>query len=133
MDSDDPDGMQWNPWAQRSGGSPGASGARIAARHLLAAQCRADTADEVAERLVALHATDSANVYLSVAARLREPRTVFAGLDEALYGERPTLARMPAMRRTMFVLTREMAPAAYAATARHIAARERKGLLAHLA
>lgn len=107
--------------------------ARIAARHFLAERRLADTADEVARRLVALHATDPASVYLSVAARLREPRTAFEGLDEALYGEQPTLTRMLAMRRTMFVLPRQTAPAAYAAAGRHIAARERKGLLTFLA
>jgi hypothetical protein len=107
--------------------------ARVNERHLLGAGTGAETAQEVVERLVALHATDPATVYLSVAARLREPGSVFAQMDEALYGEPPALARMLAMRRTMFVVTRRAAPAVYAAAGQHIAARERKGLLAFLA
>ncbi|MBM9505111.1 winged helix DNA-binding domain-containing protein [Actinacidiphila acididurans] len=107
--------------------------ARLAARHLLDAGDGAGSVTEVVERLVALHATDPATVHLSVAARLRQPERMAALMDEALYGRPPALVRMLAMRRTMFVVTRQDAPAVYAAAGQQIAARERTGLLARLA
>jgi hypothetical protein len=104
--------------------------ARLGARHRLAAGHRAVTAEEVAESLVALHGTDPATVYLSVAARLRAPGT--AEVERALY-EDGSLLRLLAMRRTMFVVTAASAPVVYAAAARAVAADERKKLLAYLA
>ncbi|MBD0738473.1 winged helix DNA-binding domain-containing protein [Streptomyces sp. CBMA29] len=89
--------------------------------------------EEVADALVALHATDPATVFLTVAARLREPGDGVGALEEALYGETGSLVRMLAMRRTMFVVGRAAAPGVYAAAGRQIAAKERKGLLAFLA
>ena len=91
--------------------------ARVAGR-LLGAD--SGTPEEVVRRLVALHATDPATVYLSVAARLADPAGAVDGLDEALYGERPTLGRMLAMRRTMFVVARDVAPQVYAAAGRPV-------------
>lgn len=102
-----------------------------AAGRLLAADCAGG--EDVVRRLVALHATDPATVYLSVAARLAEPAGAVIGLDEALYGERPTLARMLAMRRTMFVVARDEAPRVYAAAGRPVAVKLRKDLLGFLA
>lgn len=96
---------------------------RLAGRQLR----RARACEEVVAALVALHATDPATVFLSVWARGAQ------GVEEALYGETGTLVRMLAMRRTMFVVSRETAPGVYAAAGRQIAARERKGLLAYLA
>lgn len=102
-----------------------------AAARLLAAD--GTDVEGVVRRLVALHATDPATVYLSVAARLAEPAGAVAGLDGALYGEPPALARMLAMRRTMFVVTRDAAPQVYAAAGRDVAVRIRKDLLGFLA
>lgn len=102
-----------------------------AARRLLARG--AGDAQEVAEALVALHATDPATVFLSVGARLAAPETAVQAVEEALYGPEAPLARMLAMRRTMFVVTRDLAPDVYAAAGRPIAANERKKLLAFLA
>jgi hypothetical protein len=89
--------------------------------------------EEAAEGLVALHATDPATVFLTVAARLREHGGGVAALADALYGETGTLVRMLAMRRTMFVVTRASAPMVYAAAGKQIAAAERKKLLTFLA
>jgi Winged helix DNA-binding domain len=107
--------------------------ARIAARHRLGAGRAARTCEEVADALVALHATDPATVFLSVGARLADPGTALPLVEHALYGERPSLLRLLAMRRTMFVVTRESAPDVYAAAGQQIAARERRKLLKYLA
>ncbi|MGW2863913.1 winged helix DNA-binding domain-containing protein [Streptomyces sp. NPDC001205] len=100
--------------------------ARLGARHLLAPAARAATPEAVAEAVLGLHATDPASVYLSVAARLRTPSV--ADLERALYEDR-TLVRMLCMRRTMFVVPRELAPVVDASTARAVAARERRNLV----
>ncbi|RKT55061.1 winged helix DNA-binding domain-containing protein [Saccharothrix australiensis] len=102
--------------------------ARLGARHLLAAP--AATPEEVADAVVALHATDPATVFLSAFARLAEPSV--AAVETALYEDR-SLVRLLAMRRTMFVVTAKSAPVVDAAAARPIAVRERARLLEHLA
>ncbi|MFI1094589.1 DNA glycosylase AlkZ-like family protein [Streptomyces sp. NPDC020917] len=89
--------------------------------------------EEVTRSLVALHATDPATVFLSVDARLAQPEGSIEAVEEALYGPQAPLVRMLAMRRTMFVVTRDVAPDVYAAAGRPIAANERKKLLAFLA
>ncbi|MFD7336047.1 winged helix DNA-binding domain-containing protein [Streptomyces violascens] len=99
--------------------------ARLGARHLLSPAARARTPEAVAEAVLGLHATDPASVYLSVAARLKDPSV--ADLERALY-EDHTLVRMLCMRRTMFVVPRELAPVVDASTARAVAARERRNL-----
>ncbi|GAA0597800.1 winged helix DNA-binding domain-containing protein [Streptomyces crystallinus] len=99
--------------------------ARLGPRHLLTPATRAGTPEEVARRLVALHATDPATVFLSVAARTADASA--AELERALY-EDHSLVRMLCMRRTMFVLPTEFAPVADAAAARAVAVRERAGL-----
>jgi hypothetical protein len=104
--------------------------ARLAVRHRLAAGHRAATAEEVTESLVALHGTDPATVYLSLAARMRLPGT--ADAERALYEDR-SLVRLLAMRRTMFVVTEAFAPVVRAGAARAIAADERRKLLKYLA
>ncbi|WP_333769552.1 winged helix DNA-binding domain-containing protein [Streptomyces sp. IBSBF 2435] len=88
---------------------------------------------EVVERLVAVHATDPATVYLAIAARLPDPGGAVSAVERELYARPPGLTRMLAMRRTMFVVTRPFAPGVYAAAGRRIAVKERKSLLAHLA
>ncbi|MEU9253742.1 winged helix DNA-binding domain-containing protein [Streptomyces sp. NPDC048270] len=100
--------------------------ARLATAHLLAPGARAATPEQVADALLALHATDPATVYLAAAARMADPAP--ARLERALYEER-SLLRMLCMRRTMFVVPRDLAPVVDASTARAVAARERKNLL----
>ncbi|QMU76429.1 winged helix DNA-binding domain-containing protein [Streptacidiphilus sp. PB12-B1b] len=104
--------------------------ARLATRHLLAPAARADTPEQVADALVGLHATDPATVYLAAAARLAAPAP--DAVERALYQDL-TLVRLLAMRRTMFVVGRDLAPVVDSAAARAVAARERRNLLAHLA
>ncbi|HEV7664876.1 MAG TPA: crosslink repair DNA glycosylase YcaQ family protein, partial [Chloroflexota bacterium] len=100
--------------------------ARLARNHLLAPAARVTTPLDVARGIVALHATDPATVFLSAAARLQQPTA--AAIECALYDER-SLIRMLGMRRTMFVVTREMAAIVQAACTQAIAAQQRK--LAH--
>lgn len=100
--------------------------ARLAVRHYLGAGSqRADPVD-VAQGIVAYHATDPAAVYLSAAARTgpADPAT----LDSALYDDR-TLVRMLGMRRTMFVVPTALLPIVQAACTDAIAVRERKQTL----
>ena len=78
--------------------------ARLVARHHLATP--ADSIEQVAGDLVGLHSSDPATVYLSLWARLASFKT--ADLGDALY-ERRSLLRLLAMRRTMFVVPRELA------------------------
>jgi hypothetical protein len=105
--------------------------ARLATRQLLSPGARMPTPETAADALVALHATDPATVFLALATRLTAPS--IAAVEQSLYGEKPALVRLLAMRRTMFVVGRELAAVVDSAAARAIAAKERKGLLAHLA
>ena len=108
---------------------------RLAVRHALASGSRVggeppDPA-EVARRLVALHSTDPATVYLSVVARTAEQ--VSPGVIEASLYERRDLIRMLAMRRTVFVVPAESVPILQASTTDRVAAEQRARLLKHLA
>jgi hypothetical protein len=98
--------------------------ARLVARHRLGPS-RAESPTGVARSLVALHSTDPASVYLSVWARTTE----FAppDLEHALYEER-SVVRILGMRRTLFVVPRELVPVVYAACTRTIAASQRRRL-----
>lgn len=79
--------------------------ARLGARHRLAVP--ASDVVQAADSVVALHSSDPVTVYLS--ARARVPGFKQGDLDHALY-EKKSLARILAMRRTMFVVPVEMAP-----------------------
>jgi winged helix DNA-binding protein len=106
---------------------------RLAARHALAPPHRAGAGQsapaEIARRLVALHATDPATVYLSVHARTATPVT-HAAIEDALYGRRE-LVRMLGMRRTVFVVPAESVPVVQASTTDRIA-RDQRALLLKL-
>jgi len=104
--------------------------ARLVRRHHLAPAAPAGSALEVASDLVALHSTDPASVFLSAWARLRQPTV--ATIEAALYEDRQ-LVRMLGMRRTVFVVPREVAPVVQAACARAIAADQRQRLVAFIA
>jgi hypothetical protein len=99
--------------------------ARLARRHRLVAETRADGAVEVAESVVGLHGTDPASVYLAAAARMRS--ATIAGIGAELYEER-SLVRMLAMRRTMWVFPIELAAVAQVAATDAVAANERRRL-----
>jgi hypothetical protein len=95
--------------------------ARLGHRHLLAAPAAGP--EQVTAALLALHATDPASVFLSVAARTRDGGP--AQVEDALYGRR-SLLRMLAMRRTMFVVPTDLAPVYQAACARAVAGAQRR-------
>src|SRR5262245_17369232 len=104
---------------------------RLAVRHALAPAQRVDGTPPdpalVARRLVALHSTDPATVYLSVLARIATtaPATL---IDESLY-ERRDLVRMLAMRRTVFVVPAESVAIVQASTTDRIAMDQRAKLV----
>ncbi|MEA2683353.1 MAG: hypothetical protein QOK05_1681 [Chloroflexota bacterium] len=97
--------------------------ARLGRNHRLAAEARARSTTEVAESLVALHSTDPASVYLSVFARVLVPSVEEVGA--ALY-DRREVVRMLGMRRTMFVVPRELVPVVQAGATDAVAVRMRR-------
>ncbi|HEX6336933.1 MAG TPA: crosslink repair DNA glycosylase YcaQ family protein, partial [Jiangellaceae bacterium] len=104
--------------------------ARLARRHLLAAEARISDPAEVARAIVAYHATDPATVYLAAAARTGYVPP--SALDAALYDDK-TLVRVLGMRRTMFVIPAGLWPAVHAACTDAIAANERRQTLKMIA
>lgn len=103
--------------------------ARLARRHRLAPEARADDPVQAARSVVALHGTDPSTVYLSAWARMTAGDV--ASVERALYHDR-RLVRLLGMRRTVFVVPLDTAPVVQAACARDIAARERRKLVAML-
>jgi hypothetical protein len=99
--------------------------ARVARRHLLAPEHRATDPAAVARAVVALHSSEAASVFLSVFARTAG--VAASDVERSLYEER-ALVRMLGMRRTLFVVPRDLVPVVYAACTRTIAARERRRL-----
>jgi hypothetical protein len=98
--------------------------ARLVLRHRLAPAVRGSTPLDAARAVGVLHATDAVTVFLSVAARTD---ATVADVEHALYEER-SLVRMLGMRRTLFVVPRELVPVVFAAATRAVAARERTRL-----
>ena len=97
--------------------------ARLGRRQLLAPTRASPTPHEVAERLVALHSSDPATVFLSV--RARTGMKGVEPLERALYDDR-TLARILAMRRTMFVVPVDLVPVLHAAATQALVPAQRK-------
>ena len=100
---------------------------RLVERHLLGAPVA--SVNEVADSLVALHATDPVTVYLSARAR---SRCAVEDVDAALYADR-AVVRMLGMRRTVFVVPAELADVVQAACTDDVARRMRRGLEKDLA
>ena len=94
---------------------------RLARRHFLSSPARDPV--ELARALVGLHATDPVTVYLSAWARGKDFSV--AQLEHALYEER-SLLRMIGMRRTLFVLPRDLAAIVRAACTEAIAEAQRR-------
>lgn len=109
---------------------------RLAVRHGLAGAVTISDSQatgipaEVARRLVALHATDPATVYLSLRARAGVPITP-TDIEESLY-DRRDLIRMLAMRRTVFVVPVEFVPVVQASATDRVAKDQRVLLVKHL-
>ena len=102
---------------------------RLGIRHALCPAARADDPVEAARRVVALHATDPATVFLAV--RARTDSVAPASVAEALY-ERRTLVRMLGMRRTMFVVPSDLMAVIEESTMPRIASAQRRLLVKHL-
>ncbi len=104
---------------------------RIAVRHALAPAFRVSGEPRgpaaVADRLVALHSTDPATVYLSIVARTAQPGPA-SSIETCLY-ERRDLIRMLAMRRTVFVVPAGIVPVVQASTTDRIAKDQRARLI----
>ena len=96
---------------------------RIADRHRLHPAARLDSVADVSDAVVALHSSDPVSVFLSVAAR--SGGLTVGDIERALYDDR-TVVRHHAMRRTLWVMTPEVAQLAHAACTRKIAAAERR-------
>lgn len=103
---------------------------RAAHRHRLIKAERVDDVATIADDLVALHSSDPATVYLSAAIRMKRPSV--AAIERALYDER-SVVRHHAMRRTIWVMTPEVARLAHGAATAKVAAAERKRTLKALA
>jgi hypothetical protein len=103
---------------------------RVGTRHLLAGGTKATSLAEAASSLVVLHATDPATVYLQAWARMAESTP--AAIERDLY-EQPTVLRMLAMRRTLFLIALADVPMVFAAGSGDVARRERPRTLKILA
>lgn len=99
--------------------------ARLVRRHRLQPGERAGSALEATRSLVVLHSTDAVTVFLSVHART--DGVTPADIERELYDER-SLVRMLAMRRTLFVVPRELVPVVQAAATNGVAAVQRRRL-----
>ena len=98
-------------------------------RHHLHTRHPTGSAPEAAGRLVGLHSSDPATVFLS--ARARVPGITIADLERDLY-DRPRLFRVPGMRRTLFAVPTDQVPLLLYGCALGLAAAERKRLLGYL-
>ena len=94
--------------------------------HLAPSTGTAATLSSVAGDVAGIHATDPASVYLG--ARARIPGLTRAAVAEALYDDRSVL-KVLGMRRTMFVVPRDLAAVMDGAVTRRIAADERRNTL----
>jgi hypothetical protein len=100
--------------------------ARLMRRHHLATEHRAEDVLSATDGLVCLHATDPAGVY--VAAWARVDGLTVAEVDKALYVDR-TLVKHLCMRRTLFVLRRELLGPTIAGASARVADQERRRLV----
>ncbi|MDN4160489.1 winged helix DNA-binding domain-containing protein [Nocardioides abyssi] len=100
--------------------------ARLALRHGLAGEARPADVETATTAMTVLHATEPATPYLSLWARV--PGFDRADLDRALEADR-SLVKQLAMRRTLFVLPRELLPAAWGSASARVAAAERARLV----
>jgi hypothetical protein len=101
--------------------------ARLGARHHLARP--AGSSDEAAAGMVGLHSSDPVSPFLS--ARARVDGFIPGDLEAALY-ERRSLVRMLGMRRTLFVVPRDLAAVMHEACTKALVPRERARLVRRL-
>jgi hypothetical protein len=99
---------------------------RLASRHHLAPDCRVADVATAADDQVGIHGTEPTSVYLALLARTRGATA--ASIEKALYTDR-SLLKILGMRRTMFVVPRDLAEVINSAATQTIARRERKRLV----
>jgi winged helix DNA-binding protein len=99
--------------------------ARLARRHHLTPDDRAADVAAAADGMVCLHGTDPATVYLSAWARV--DGLTAADVDKALYADR-VLVKHLAMRRTVWVVGRDLFGTVQAAASHRVADQERRRL-----
>jgi hypothetical protein len=99
--------------------------ARIGRRHGLDPDRRYETVVSAASAMTALHATEPSTPHLALHARVRA--LTVADVDGALYDAR-SLVKPMAMRRTLFVVTRELLAAVAGSAGRRVAETERRRL-----
>lgn len=102
---------------------------RLQRRHALTTADAAGSPHQAARRVLVLHASDPATVYLSVLARC--PDTTLEYIAAALYEDR-SLVRMMAMRRTLFVVPSELVAEVHHSSALPVAERLRRGIVKDL-
>jgi hypothetical protein len=100
--------------------------ARLARRHLLLPEARAESPAAVADAVVALHSSDPVSVHLSALARMDTP--ALSAVEAALYQQR-SLIRHHAMRRTLWVATPAAIRVMHAAATRRVVATEHRRTL----
>lgn len=100
--------------------------ARLVERHRLAPGARGERLADVARSLVGIHSSDPITVFLAGRARLVRPD--IGAMERELYESR-TLLRMHGMRRTLFVVPDDVAPAIHAGAAEKLAVGERVRVL----
>ena len=99
--------------------------ARIARRHGLHPDHRYDSIEAATTAMTAWHATEPSTPHLSLHARMR--RLTVADVDAALY-DRRSIVRTMAMRRTLWLVTRDLLPAVVGGPGRRVADTERRRL-----
>ena len=99
--------------------------ARLGLRHRLSSGARIDDVAGITDSLVAVHSSDPATVYLSLAARMATPS--LPAVSDALHEAR-SVVRHHGMRRTMWVYTPATARTVHAACTAAIATAEWKQL-----
>lgn len=98
--------------------------ARLARRHAIHPDHRVDGTLSATRAMLALHATESPSVHLSVAARSDAP---VAEVESALYDDRSVVKQL-AMRRTLFAFDRAQLPAVLGSASARVAAQQRASL-----
>lgn len=98
---------------------------RLARRQAVSPDHRAADPVAATRAMTVLHATEASTVHLSVAARV--DGTCPADVDRALYDER-ALVKQLAMRRTLFVVPRDLLPAVWGSASARVAGVEGRRL-----
>lgn len=95
-------------------------------RHRLLPERRLADARTVVDALLAVHSSDPATVFLTIAARMSEPS--IGAIERAMHDDR-SVVRHHAFRRTLWVMAPDIAQAAHSSATAKIAAAERRTLL----